>query len=81
VVTAFQRGDAVRLTLVRDIDINLGGTDVDVTGERTDDLHRDTALSEHRAERMAESVGRAAIVAHAGGGGVLGDDVADRPSG
>ena len=75
---AFEGGDPVGSTFVRDVDVDLCGADVDVAGERADDLHRDAALGEHRAERVPKRMGGAAIVAHGGGGGVLGDDVADR---
>jgi hypothetical protein len=35
---AFERGDAVGFALVGDVDVDLGGADVDVAGERSDDL-------------------------------------------
>ena len=78
---ALECRDSVGFALVGDVDIDLRRADVDVAGESADDLHGDAVFGEHCAERMSESVGGAAIVAHGGGGGVLGDDVADRASG
>ena len=77
--SAFEGGDAVRLTLVGDVDVDLGGADVDVAGERADDLHRDVALREHRAEGVSQGVGGAPrSSANAAGCGVLEDDIAYR---
>jgi hypothetical protein len=61
------------------VDVDLRRADIEVAGERADDLHRHAALGEHRAERMPERVGGAAILPDAGGRGVPCDDVADRP--
>ena len=75
---ALERRDAVVLALVGDVDVDLRRAHVDVPGELADDLQRDAALGEHRAERVPERVRGAAVLANAGAGGVLGDDVADR---
>jgi hypothetical protein len=52
-VNAFECGDAISFALVGDIDVDLGGADIDVAGERSDDFQRDAALGEHRAKRVA----------------------------
>jgi hypothetical protein len=50
---------------------------VDVTGELANDLKRDAAFGGHGAERVAQRMRRAAVLADAGAGGVLGHDVTD----
>ena len=73
---ALERGDAVALALIGHVNVDLGGADVDVPRELADNFQRDVALGEHRAERVSERVCGAAVLAHAGAGGVLDDDIA-----
>jgi hypothetical protein len=75
--SVLQRSDALNFALVAHVDVGLGGPHIHVAGHGADDLKRDAAIGEHRAERVAQGVCGAAILAYAGSGGVLGDDITD----
>ena len=64
--SVLQRSDALNFALVVHVDVDLSGPHIDVAGQGADDLQGDAAFGEHRAERVAQSVGGAVILPHAG---------------
>jgi hypothetical protein len=52
---SLERGDAVSFAFFGDVNIDLGGADVDVAGEYTDDFHGHAAFGEHRAEGVPQA--------------------------